>query len=140
MSKLAAIEAKRAAKQAALQSKRDDQRATDLEALDALETEHGLARVSSVDVPYTPGLPTLAAVRCPTEAEIKRYRARVRPRKDGTTDLQAAAEEMAESCLIYPADAAVYAQMQAMVPGLHGQLGVEALGLAVGKAAAEGKG
>lgn len=137
---LQVVEAKRAARKASLEAQRDEQRAIDLEAVYNLETEHGDNGVAVLNVPYTPGLPTLCAARKPTAPEMKRYRDRCRPRKDGAQiDGVPPAEELAACCRVYPSDV-VYADMLADRAGIHVQLGVEALKLAAGSAEAEGKG
>lgn len=139
--KLAAAEAARAEKRERQAEARAAQRLIDLEAVAELETEHGASRVAIIDVPHTPGLPTLVVARCAEEAELKRYRFRLKPEKDGTPgDSVGAAEEMADNCLIYPKDAAVYQRLRAERPGIHAQIGVAAVQLAVGKQAEEGKG
>jgi hypothetical protein len=133
-------QAKRAARKAAAGAAEDLARAVDIEAIDALEIEHGDSNVSVVHVPYTPDLPTCAAVRCPKPAEVKRYQARLKPKHEKDhPDPVVAAEELAAICRIYPADKETYAALCAARPGLVVQLGVEALRLAMGKSDAEGK-
>lgn len=137
--KLAEIERRRAERKAKLDAERDEQRAIDLEALEALEAEHGESNVVTLDVPFSPGLPTMVAARCPKPAEVKRYRATVKPDSKGRPgDTVAAAEQLAAVARIYPADD-LYAQLCEARPGVHAQLGATALGLAVGKASDEGK-
>lgn len=139
MSKLQEIEARRAARKAALAEQEDTQRAEDLEALDALEVEHGDSNIAHVDVAFTPGLPTLAAVKAPSRNVIKRYRDRVKPRKNGQAgDPTEAAIELCGACRVYP-DAEVFAQMLEARPGLDSQLGLLALRLAVGVEEEKGK-
>lgn len=132
-----AIQARREARRKAREEERALQAAVDLEALDAAEIEHGDAAVARVEVPYETGLPTFAIARRPKQVEYKRYLARLKER-DGKGDPVAAAEEIAAACRIYPAKD-VYDKMVERCPGLHTQLGVEALKLASGQAVAEGK-
>jgi hypothetical protein len=134
------VEEARALRKAKLAEDREVQRVVDLEALDAAELEHGDSRVASVNVPFVPGRVTMAIVKCPAEPVIKRYRSQVRPDKDGRVgDTAAAAEALADLCIVYPPKDAL-AQLFADRPGLHAQLGLEAMRLSVGEAEAEGKG
>lgn len=138
-SKLEEIEARREARKAALREAQEEQRAADLEAVDALEVEHGDSNITLLDLPFTPGMPTLVAGRAPTTLEIKRYRDRVKPRKDGKPgDPVAAAEEIASVCRVYP-DADTYAQVLEARPGVHIQLGLEVMKLATGRAQEDAK-
>lgn len=140
MSKLEEIEARRAARKAELQAQADEQRAVDLEALDALEVRHGDTSVCYVDVPYTPGLPTLVAARVPSPVELKRYRQSLK--LDGQkVDVQAgteAAAQLGAAVREYP-EKDVFSKMCEARPDLAGQLGSRAIKLAQGKAADEGK-
>ena len=135
--RLELIEERRRKRQDDLAKARDEQRALDLEAIDALEVEYGDNSVAVIDVPYTPGLPTCAAVRCPKPSEVKRYQARLKEQKP---DPAKAAEEIAAIAQIYPPAGEDREGLHAARPGLLVQLGVAALGLATGKAADEGKG
>lgn len=131
---------RRDARKAELQQQANAQRELDLEALDALEIEHGDSNVKALSVPYTPGLPTMCACRTPRPEEIKRYRARVKPDSKGRTgDPTAAAEELATVVRIYPADAETYAKMCEARPGLHVHLGIASIELSVGEAESEAK-
>lgn len=140
MSDLAEIEAKRAARKAELQAARDAQKAIDLEAIDALEVEHGDSNIATLEIPFSPDLPVMLAVRTPKPAELKRYRDRVKAKKDGTPgDPLMAAQEIAAVCIVYPSKD-VYAAVLEKRNGIDAQLGVLAVGLCAGKAEAEGKG
>jgi hypothetical protein len=140
LSKLEEIEARRAARKAGLQEPRDEQRAADLEAVDALEIEHGDSNVATLEVPFTPGLPTLLAARCPKPIELKRYRDTVKTKKDGTPgDPIGAAIMVGGVCRVYP-DAETFAKVLEARPGVDVQLGLAALKLASAKAEDEGKG
>lgn len=139
--KLAEIEAKRAAYQAQCKRDADEQKATDLEAVFALECERGDSNVTVLEVPYTEGLPVLVAARCPSGPEMKRYRDRCKSKNADRLlgDTVAAAEELAAVCRIYP-DVETYEKIKAARPGVHAQLGTAAVTLASGKADSEGKG
>lgn len=143
-SALKQVEARREARKAAQRKAADDQLALDLEAIDAIETQLGDGNVAVVRLPYAPGLPAAAAVRCPKPAELKRFRDRVSPQKDSRNrevqpDTAKAAEELAAVCLVYP-EREAYEQLCAARPGLAAQLGGAAVKLAVGAEEAEGKG
>jgi hypothetical protein len=93
-----------------------------------------LNSVKALDVLYTPGLPTLIACKTPEGKYHKRYRERIRPRtgangKIEIGDLNAAAEELASVCRVYPDDE-TYARMLEKRPGIHAQLGRAAADLA----------
>jgi hypothetical protein len=139
LSPLEQVKAKRAARKAAACADEDLARAADLISIDALEVEHGDSNVGVIHLPFTPNLPTCAAVRCPKPAEIKRFRDRVTPKHEKhTPDTAAAAEELAAVCRIFP-DKDAYATLCAARGGLAVQLGAKAMGLAIGKDDAEGK-
>lgn len=128
--RLTEIEARRAARKAALARERDEQLATDLEAIDALEQEHGDTNVAVIRLPYTPGLPAAVAAKCPPKAVVKRYRARIKPDKQGRPgDAVAAAQEVVGVCLIYP-DKDTFEKLVEARPGIDTQLGTAALNLA----------
>ncbi len=133
--KIAEIEARRAARGAAEQAEADTQRAIDLEAIEALEAEHGYSGVSAVRVKYVEGLPTMIAVRTPRPAEMKRFRDSVTPRKhprtgvDQTPNYGAATEQLGAACLNYPSPE-VFAELCEKRPGAAVGAGSEALKLA----------
>lgn len=130
----------RAARKAEVRKAYEAQRVVDLGAITDLEIEHGDSNVGVINLPYTADLPTLAAVRCPRPAELKRFRTRCIPKHEkDKPDSAAAAEELAAVCVIFP-DAATYAKLCGARPGLAVQLGSKAVDLATGKAEAEGKG
>lgn len=142
---LTQIEAKREARKAAARKVADDALAVDLEAIDEIETQLGDTNVATVRVGYISGLPAAVAVKCPSPGLMKRFRDRVKPgQKDGRNrdiepDHVGACEELAAACLVYPADKDVYAQLCAKRPGLAGQLGKEAVKLAVGAEESDSK-
>ncbi len=140
--KIAEIEARRAKRKAGLAEQETEQRVTDLEALDAAEVEHGDSNVCHMDVPYTPGMPTMVIARCPKPSEVKRYQDRVKPKANGKTSPDApmdAAKELTACVLVYP-HKDVFATLCEQRPSLDLQLGVEALGLAQASRVDEGKG
>lgn len=135
------VEARRDARKVALEEYRVAQREIDLEAIDPLEIEHGDTNVAIVEVPFSPGLPTMAAARTPTDPEMKRYTHRVKI-KNATgemPDFNAAYIEIASCTLIYP-DAETFAKMVAARPALKFQLGLAAVKLAQAVEQASGKG
>lgn len=142
MSSIAEIEARRAERKSKLQAEADEQRAKDLEALDALEVEFGDTNIIKIDVPFTPGLPTLAAARTPRPEELKRYRQNLNVTPGEKLDLAGsgdAAAQLGRSVVKYP-DVDTFKAMCAARPDLASQLGQLAVKLAQGKAADEGKG
>lgn len=141
MSSEKTLEQRRDERKAAIEESRIAQRAVDLEAIDPLEVEHGDTNVAIVEVPFTPGLPTMAAARTPTDPEMKRYQHRVKIKKvDGEMpDFNAAYVELATSTLIYP-DADTFAKMAAARPAIKFQLGLAAVKLAQAVEQAQGKG
>lgn len=135
---VADLENKRAARKEALAKDREVQYALDLEALDGFEIEHGDSNVSTVRVPFTPGLPTMAICRCPKPVEMKRYRSRIKSKKGVDGDPMLASEELAAVCRIYPDDE-TYNKMCEARPGLHVQLGTMAANLSMGSAEDDAK-
>jgi hypothetical protein len=133
-------EARRADRKAEARKAHDAQKAIDLDAITDLETEHGDGNVSVIHLPFTAGLPTCVACRCPKIPEMKRYQARLKPKHEKDhPDAVAAAEELAAICRIFPADKETYEKLCASRPGIAVQLGVEAMRLGSGKVDAEGK-
>ena len=134
------LEAKRAARKAALEEQRAAQYAIDLEALDALECEHGDGMVSSVEVPaFSPGLPTMSIVRAPKGVEYKRFRDRIANAKGAGAAIVQAQDELASACRVYP-EPEVYKALCEKFAGLHVSASVAAVKLADARAADEGKG
>lgn len=97
------LEARRAARRAAADASRNAQRATDLEAVDALEEAYGPGGVVLVETDrFIEGLPTMAAFRLPKPIESKRFHDRLKE-KGGKGDPIQAGEELAQVCREYPA-------------------------------------
>lgn len=148
MSTIAEINARRAERKAKLQEQADAQRVIDMEALDGAEAALGDTDVGYVDVPYTPGLPTLAVCRKPKPIELKRYRESLRITPGEKLDLSAGNEAsvvMGQSTCIYPdckteEGQAIFAKMCEARPDLAATLGQRAVKLAQARAAEEGKG
>ena len=131
------IERERAERKEALAARRAEQRAVDLEALNALEIELGDENVWTIDVGrYSPGLVTLVAGRALNRNELKRWRDQSRGER---ADAAAAAELAAECVVRYPAQDAWRALCEA-VPGIAVRVGVAAVQLAAGLEQSEGKG
>jgi hypothetical protein len=142
VSRLEDIEAKRAARKAASEAAADEQAATDLEAIDALEQEHGYSNVSVLKVAFVgESLPTRVAVRAPSQGEVKRFRTMVAARKvrgqDVPGDHVAASEMLGASCLVYPTRD-VLEKLCEKRAGLLAQLGGVALQLAIAQDESEG--
>jgi hypothetical protein len=134
------IEAKRAARKAALKQAEETQKAKDLEAVFNLECQLGDSNVGVMHVPYVEGLPTLIAVRAPRPVELKRFRQTVAPKDPKqAVDAADAAEALAHVCREYP-EPEVYQSMLAARPGLGAQLGALAIKLGTGVEEREGKG
>jgi hypothetical protein len=136
MPSLAEIERNRQARKDKLAAERNVQRALDLEAIDALEVEHGDANISIIELDYVPGLPTCVAVKVTPPAVLLRYQARLRNEDKTTVD---AAKEVCDSCRIYPSDDETWTALLQVRPALYTQMGVEAVNLGRGKTAAEAK-
>lgn len=140
MDPVEAIEKRRAERKARLEDQRKQQLAIDLEAIDALEERLGDSNVAVIELPFTPGMPALAAVRCPTKHEIKRYQDEIRPRNvEGKLgNASEAMQLLGRVCLAYPESEALAKLLDAR-PGLPTQAGTEAMTLSKGRAEAEGK-
>lgn len=141
MSSIDEIEERRAQRKANLDEDRKVQLAVDLEALDALEIQHGDSNVARLNLPYSPGLPTFCVVRTPNQHETKRYRFMCADKTiaDESDRLQRAAEALTAVTLVYP-DKDVFERVKAARPGVASQLAFVAVKLATGREDAEGKG
>lgn len=143
MSTIQEIEERRAARKAELAAKKAAQAATDLEALDALEVEHGDDSVAAIEVGrYVENLPTMAVIRAPSAAEYKRFSDQIAKsvQKDNAQQRREAAAMLAASIVVYPADAGARASLFDAFPGLVNSIVIEATKLVEGKAREEGKG
>jgi hypothetical protein len=136
---IAEIEARRAARKAALAKQREEQYAKDLEKLDELEIKHGDGAVAPVEVPaFCAGLPTMAIVRAPSSDEYKRFRDRIARAQAKGPAVVAAQDELASSCRVYP-DVETYKAMCERYAGLHSSAVIAVVRLADARAADEGK-
>lgn len=140
---IAAKEAARAAKRAKTEKARKRQRVIDLDKIAELEDAHGDTNIKALDVPYVEGLPTMVAVRTPTDPEIKRYRHRIVSGRKPGQDADPAAgirasEELADVCRAYPDDEQ-YEALRAARPGIHLQLGNAASKLSTASDESQGK-
>lgn len=139
--KLARLESAREAHKAAHEAARVEQRVKDLEALEPLIAEYGEDSIAVLNVPFTAGLPTCFAVRVADSVEMKRYRARAKPRKADdhlAEHLTAANEELAPLVLVYP-DAETFEKMCKVRPGIKAQAGGAAIRLTLASQENEGK-
>jgi hypothetical protein len=142
MTKIEEIEARRAARKAELAKAQADQFAADLEALDALEVEHGDGAVARLDLErYVKGQPTFAVLKTPSGAQYKRFCDMVSKavEKNNQVARRAAQDTLAESCWIYPANSDQRKAMLDEFPGLLVSIAVRATQLVEGRAAEEGK-
>lgn len=127
--KIRQIEERRAKRKAALETQRTEQYAIDLEALDALEQEHGDNCVAALEVNgYVPGLPTFAVVRSPGGTSFyKRYSDMVRKAGKSVQAIGAAQDMLGESCIVYPPEGAERERMYKEFPGLKISAAIRAL-------------
>ncbi len=103
---VAAIQERRAARKQELAKAREQQFAKDLEALDALEAEHGDESVAALDVgAWKPGHPSIMVVKSPGGTQLyKRYTDQVRRAGKNGEAIGKAQELLGESCIVYPSD------------------------------------
>jgi hypothetical protein len=135
------IEVRRAARKEGIAKARREQYEKDIVEVDKLEVEFGDDRVSVLETSsFVQGLPTVVVVKTPAEDYFKRYRHKARKarKQNGTVDTLAmgdAADELAECCIVYPADKETYARMKTEWPSIHDNAIAEAvrLGEAKGK-------
>lgn len=134
------IEAARAERKAKLAAAKAEQFAADLEALDALELEHGDDKVRRVDLnAWAPGVPTFVVVRMPSPIEFRRYQDQVKTQGNGKPgDVVRATHAVADACIVYP-DADTYKRVREASPGVHVIAGTTAVDMCAAKAAEEGK-
>ena len=105
--RIAAVAKRRAERESQNESARIEQMATDLEAIDLLEAEHGHDRVFKVElVGWQPGLgaATMIAYRLPMarEAVAKRFLQQANAKNLGAQQMVDAQEAMAKVCIVYP--------------------------------------
>jgi hypothetical protein len=139
--RIAAIQKQRQARKDALHKQCEEQRANDLEALAALEDQHGSQAIAAYEIDpdrWTPGLPTLVVVHVPDSA-FNRYRTMVRKAKGNHEAMGAAGDMLGDVSVAYP-ESDVYRELRKAYQGLHDNIAVIAVKLAEGRAADEGKG
>lgn len=141
--KVEEIEARRAARKAGHAAAREEQYAIDLEALDALEVEHGDDSVARLDVErYVKGHPTFVVLRAPRHDEYKRFCDLVARASDkGSTDARRDAQDMlAHSVWVYPKESDARKAMLKDFPGILLSIVLRAVKLVEAQATTEGKG
>lgn len=133
-------EAKKAARKESTAKAREAQLAIDLDALFALEDEHGDGRVTRLDLPaYVEGLPTMIIVRTPEPAEYKRFRDMVRKAVKEKDSYGKAADLLGAVCMAYP-DKETYEKIVKSFPGVPDNIWQAATKLGDATAADQGKG
>jgi hypothetical protein len=139
--KIEELEARLAAKRAERAQLEAMQYEADLEALLALEDEHGV--IAAVKVArFVPGHPTRVFVRTPKSSEYQRFKDLIhRAVERKSLGKQAeAGEQLARMCWVYPGTEEARAAMLDAFPGLLANIQLAATALAEGKAEDEGKG
>lgn len=133
------IEARRAERKAALEAQKAEQRAADLEALDAAEIELGDHAVMRVNLPaYAPELPTMLVLRLPKPSEMKRFQSAVSRDERAKARLEAS-EMLVRACLVYP-EPAVYERVCETFTGVAPSTALVLMEACQAKRAEEGKG
>lgn len=117
---LAAIEARRAARREAAAAAREAQFVKDMEALDALEEQHGPNQVKALHAKsYVAGLPTFIVVKSPGGTSYyKRFADQVRAAKNHKGAEAAAQDMLARSSIVYPADEETLGRMLDAFPNM----------------------
>jgi hypothetical protein len=101
--RIEAANKRRAEKVEAEAKAREEQFATDLEAIEALEAKLGVRlRYSSQVRNFVPGLPVIVGVRSPEPAEHKRLVSMVNRSNNNGDAKVAAVATLAQSCWVYP--------------------------------------
>lgn len=138
--RIAAINARRAAKAEAESEARKEQFADDLEAIEALEEKLGVRiRYSSQVKQYVPGLPVVVGVRAPEPSEHKRLVSLVNRSGNNADAKVAAVAQLAHSCWVYPEDKGLREAMIAANAGLLSSVGNFAFSLGEVELKEEGK-
>lgn len=141
-SKLEEIEKRRAERKSALAVKKEEQKVKDLEALDALEIEHGDGSVCALQVEgYREGIPTMVVLKAPSQVEYKRFtdmiaRASVKNSTSARVDAQ---HLIGKTCWLYPEKEEQTKMLEAF-PGLLLAIALKATQLAEATQVEEGKG
>ena len=140
MSSIEEIEKRRADRRKAHDDARDAQIASDLEAIDALESEHGVLHTMTSNG-FKEGVAVKVAFRTPSAVEYKRYCDMVgkAQQKNDAIERRKAQETLAATVMMYPVDDARKAMLEAF-PGVLISLAIEAAKVAELRAEDEGKG
>lgn len=142
--RIAAVAKRRAEREATNETARREQMATDLEALDALEEEHGHERVYRVDLSGWQsgrGAATLVAYKLPvtSDAKVKRFLQQANSTNPNAQQRLEASDALAKSCLVYPSEPELFKATLELAPGLLHLLAKEIFERVQGKAQEEGK-
>lgn len=135
-------DARRAARREAAEKARAEQHEKDLDALDALEEEHGDSNLARLDIEqHVSGQPTLIVLRKPSSVVYKRFVDQVSKavEKNNAKARRDAQDLLADSCWIYPATPEERAAMIEHFPGIKVSIAIRANQLVEAKAAEEGK-
>ncbi len=136
-----AVNARRAAKAEAETKAREEQFATDLEAIEALEEKLGQRVSYSSQVrAFVPGTPVVVGVRAPDPSEYKRLVSMIAKNGNHGDAKVAAVIQLAEVCWVYPADKPTRDAMVEANAGLLASVGNFANTLAEVELKEEGKG
>lgn len=139
MPTLEEIEELRATRKAAVEKQREAQLVIDLTEVNKLEEEHGDGNVVIVNLAkFTPGLPSLLALKPPSPPQLKRYQDMCSGKGQKKGDPLAAAHLVADTCLLYP-DKDIYEKILEESPGIKAIAGVAAVTRSAGSAEEEGK-
>jgi len=138
-------EARIAKSRDARDEQRDEQEATDLEAIADLEENGGEALHTMTCSGFAPGVPVRIAFRAPTRSEYKRYSdltGKAAKNKNDVKGHRDAQEQLARSCWVYPP--ANPPELREAVleafPGAIISMAIEAVKLAELRSEEEGKG
>ena len=138
--RLKELEDRQFAKEQAIAAEREEQYATDREAIDALSEKLGVKVHYSKQVrQFVRGVPVIVGVRAPDAAEYKRLFSKMN-RTNSNGDAKVAAHtELAQSCWVYPADGPTREAMLEANSGLLASVGNFANKLAEVEISEEGK-
>ncbi len=110
--RIAAANKRRSDKADAEAKARTEQFATDLEAIEALETKLAIRIHYSEQVrTFVPGLPVVVGVRAPETGEYKRFLSKMNNTKGHSDAKVAALLELAHACWLYPEEKATRESM-----------------------------
>ncbi len=120
MANIEEVEAKRAELRAASLAAKNTQKLVDLEAILALEVEHGEDIATLEANRFVPGQPVVVGVKAPSADYYKRYQQKVRRAgvAKNSDALGAAGDELAKSCWVYPSEPEAQKAMLDAFPGL----------------------